>query len=306
MGKILLFYKYIDIEKPQEIAVWQRELCQSLNLKGRILIAHEGINGTLGGCVESINGYKQAMLEHHLFADIDIKESSGNACHFPRLKVQVKKEIVRLNFDGPEASYKNGGIHVSPEQAHRFMQEQSEDFVFLDGRNNYESAIGTFAKAITPNINNFREFPSYVDAHLEQFKDKQVLMFCTGGIRCERASAYLKSKGVAKEVYQITGGIHRYIEKFPDGFFKGKNYVFDGRIAIKVTSHTLATCYSCAGSYDDYSNCINAECNKQIIVCQACSIDYHNTCSESCAALVKEQKVTIRTKPTRTPDNFDN
>jgi predicted sulfurtransferase len=294
MGKILLFYKYVDINNPNLMADWQRELCQQLHLKGRIFIAQEGINATVGGSEANIGTYLKAMSEHPLFHDIDYKESPGSEDYFPRLQVTVKKEIVRLGLDSELINAKNGGKHLTPEQAHQLIAQKPENLVILDGRNNYESRIGTFQDAITPDIDTFKEFPEYIDNNLEQFKDKQVLMFCTGGIRCERASAYLKSKQVTQEVYQISGGIHRYIEQFPDGYFRGKNYVFDGRIAVKVNDDILANCFVCNKTYDEYTNCINAECNKQIIVCDSCVVDYHNTCSAICLELVKAGKVKIR------------
>ena len=125
---------------------------------------------------------------------------------------------------------KNGGKHLTPEETHNLIAQKPNDLVILDARNDYEWRIGAFEGAIKPDIEHFRQFPKFVDDNLEQFKDKQVLMYCTGGIRCERASTYLKEKGVAKNVYQILGGIHRYAEQYPDGFFRGKNYVFDDRI----------------------------------------------------------------------------
>lgn len=294
MEKIILFYKYIDIINPQGIVNWQKQLCQELGLKGRVWIASEGVNGTLGGLEENIEKYKQAMEAHDLFGQIDFKESSASSNYFPKLKIKLKKEIVRLEIDPNILKASNGGKHLTPEEVHNLISKTPEDLVLLDARNNYESAIGTFENAITCNTNNFREFPKFVDDNLEQFKDKEVLMFCTGGIRCERASAYLKLKDVAKEVYQINGGIHRYVEKYPDGYFRGKNYVFDGRIAVKVTDDILATCVHCKKSFDNYTNCINAECNKQIIVCDNCIDQYHNTCSQICLGKVNAKSVNIR------------
>ncbi len=124
-------------------------------------------------------------------------------------------------------------------------------------------------------------------------------MFCTGGIRCERASAYVKKAGVAKKVYHIKGGIHRYVEEFPNGFFRGKNYVFDARISIKANDDILATCDFCPTPYDTFSNCINAECNKQIIICPDCEPKVHNTCSTTCSELVLAGKVNIRKTPNK-------
>lgn len=299
MSKIILYYKYVRINEPEAMVNWQRELCQALNLKGRILIAKEGINGTLGGTNEAIELYKKAMLNHSLFNDIDFKESHGSDKHFPKLQVKIKSEIVKLGIDPELIKAEDGGIHLTPEEVHELITKNldKDDFVLLDTRNDYESNIGTFVNAITCNTKTFREFPAYIDQHLNTFKDKKVIMFCTGGVRCERASAYLKSKNVAQEIYQIKGGIHRYVEAYPDGFFRGKNYVFDGRIAMQVTNDVLAQCEHCHIIYDEYTNCFNAECNRQIIVCPTCIEIYHNTCSETCKDLVQNLKVNIRKKP---------
>ena len=162
MSKIILYYKYITIPNPEAIVNWQRELCQNLSLKGRILIANEGINGTLGGSEESINQYKLATANHSLFSDIDFKESFGSAEHFPKLKVILKKEIVKLGLDPEIIKAENGGIHLTPKQVHEMIQSNrsSKDFVLLDTRNDYESRIGTFINAIIPNTKTFREIPA--------------------------------------------------------------------------------------------------------------------------------------------------
>jgi predicted sulfurtransferase len=297
MGKILLFYKYIDIKDPHKVMAEQRKLCESLGLKGRILLAGEGINGTLGGTTSSVELYKDYMNQHALFSAIDFKEGQGAADYFPRLQIKVKKEIVHLGLNPEEITAHNAGTYITPQEAHALLAKKPENLVLLDTRNDYESRVGTFEGALIPNTKTFREFPAYIESNLEKFKDKQVLMFCTGGIRCERASAYLKLKKVAKEVYHIKGGIHRYVEQFPNGFFKGKNYVFDGRVTTHVTNDVLTECDHCKAPYDEYTNCINAECNRQIIVCPSCTHLYHNTCSSECKELVAQRKVKVRTIP---------
>jgi predicted sulfurtransferase len=297
MGKILLFYKYIDISDPAALVNEQRAFCESLGLKGRILIAKEGINGTIGGTQEATTAYSNALKSHTLFHDIDIKESDGSADYFPRLQVTHKKTIVNFGVDPDKISAKDAGIALSPEEAHSLLQTKPNDLVIFDARNNYESKVGSFTGALHPDIDHFRELPQYFDEHLDLFKNKKVLMFCTGGIRCERATAYLKLKNVAAQVYHIRGGIHRYIEQYPEGFFRGKNYVFDGRVSQQITADVLAQCEECKQPYDEYSNCINAECNKQIIVCPECVTVHHNTCSPYCMKLVDEAKVNIRTLP---------
>jgi predicted sulfurtransferase len=294
MEKILLFYKYVPIEYPKQILNWQKKLCAELGLRGRIILAHEGVNGTVAGALEATDRYKQAMLEHPLFAGMDIKESPGYTSDFPRMRIVIKNEIVNLGLDPQVIKPENGGRHLTPQQAHDLMDKKPDDLVILDGRNNYESRIGIFEGAVKPNIDNFRDFPAYIDNHADTFKDKTVLMYCTGGIRCERASAYLKSKGVTKEVLQIEGGIHRYIEQYPNGHFKGKNYVFDARVAVKVTDDILGTCDMCDVPFDDYTNCINAMCNKQILSCPSCLAQLKNTCSERCAELVRSGRVVVR------------
>lgn len=294
MNKIILFYKYISIEYPKQVMKWQQEICKNLGFKGRILISHEGINGTLGGSIENIEQYKALMDSHELFSNIDFKESDGGPECFPRLSVKVRNEAVSLGIPYDQLTPRNAGQHLTAQETHELLTEKPEDLVVLDARNNYEWAIGKFEGALTPDIENFRDLPQYLDENLEQFKDKQVLMYCTGGIRCERASAYLNEKNVAKKVYQIQGGIHRYTEEYPDGFFRGKNYVFDGRIAVKINDDILGSCAICNKACDDYYNCLNALCNKHFICCNECIEKLNKTCSETCKALIAENKVQQR------------
>lgn len=286
MYTIILFYKYITIPRSKEILNWQMALCQKLGLKGRIILATEGINGTLGGTPAAIDTYKNAMMAHTLFADIDFKESDAKAIPFARLRVVIKNEIVNLGIDPLLLPASQTGIHVEPHEAHAMIAQKNDNLVIIDCRNQIESAIGMIEGAIRPAVNNFRDFPAYIDKNLDLIKNKQVLMYCTGGVRCERASAYIKSKGVTQEVFHIKGGIHRYVEALPDGFFKGKNYVFDGRIAVKVTDDILGNCFICQAPYDIYTNCLRAMCNRHFICCPACLDTYKNTCSSKCADLV--------------------
>jgi len=279
---ILLFYKYIWIEYPLQIQKWQRRLSVSLGLTGRIIIAQEGINGTVGGTDTAIYQYTEAVSQHPLFSAIDFKKSVGSAADFPKLSVVIKKEIVHLNIDPATLPASEGGTHISPEQAHQLLQERSNDFVVLDARNAYESRIGAFTGAITPDIQNFREFPQYVDAHIDTFRGKRVLLYCTGGVRCERASAYLKRTGAAAEVMQLTGGIHMYAEQYPDGFFRGKNYVFDERIAIPVNEDVIGRCEYCHIPYDTYRSCVRSSCNKQLIICPPCLAQQGGVCTTVC------------------------
>lgn len=295
MGLILLFYKYCELSDLEELQAWQRQLCTSLNLKGRILLAVEGINGTVGGEEFAISAYIATMQAHPLFSDIDFKMSEGDASDFPSLYVSIKKEIVALGIDPKNLSYEKQGTALPPHEAHQMLVNKDENTVVLDCRNDYETRIGTFKDAIRPPVARFRDFPKYIDDNLHFFKNKKVIMGCTGGVRCVRGSAYLKQKGI-EEVYHIEGGIHRYVEAYPDGEFRGKNYVFDERGALKVNDDVLTTCDHCATPFDNYTCCVNAECNKQIIICPACDERFLRTCSEKCRALVAEKKVNLRKK----------
>ncbi len=299
MGTILLYYKYVTISEPEATAKWQARLCKKLGLTGRIIIAKEGINGTVGGSYEATQNYIAAMEEHFLFGEIDFKTAPGDENYFPRMRVVVKDEIVRMGVDTETVTVKDTGIHLTPAQTHELLNNAPENLVILDTRNNYESRVGTFRGSITPDIENFRDFPAYIDENLEKFKDKKVLMHCTGGVRCERATAYLKQKGVAEEIYQIAGGIHRYVEQFPDGHFRGSNYVFDGRITERINSDILSHCDLCKVPCDFYTNCINAQCNAQFLACEPCKEKYAQACSVECKELIEVGKTTVRKKPLR-------
>lgn len=282
MGKVLLFYKYVTIEYPKRILKWQQKICADLGLMGRILIAHEGINGTLGGRTEDIDRYVAIVQTNPLFADVDFKTSPGNETCFPRLQVVVRDEAVHFGVDPEKCTAQNGGQHLSPQQTHELIKQGEKDLMIFDARNVHEWRIGKFQNAITPDIKTFRDLPEYIDTNLDQFKDKQVLMYCTGGVRCERATTYLKQKGVAKKVYQIEGGIHRYVEQYPDGFFRGKNYVFDSRVGVRVNDDVISSCDVCAKACDDYMNCESVNCNKHFICCASCWKALEATCSPAC------------------------
>jgi len=294
--QILLYYKYVTIDNPETVKIEQQVLCKRLKLTGRIIIATEGINGTVCGSPEETEAYIACMRQNSLFTDVDFKTSTVNGAHeyFPKLQIVVRPEIVHTGLDKEKYAAQFGGKHLTPDQAHALLEQKPEDLVVLDGRNDYEARVGKFVDAVIPPIDTCRDFPTYVDQNIEQFKDKQVLMYCTGGVRCERLSSYLKEKGIAKEVYQIEGGIHRYVEKYPDGFFRGKNYVFDARVTAHVNDDVLSLCDLCNGSSDDYTNCKNALCNKQYISCPSCTEKFNNCCSQECHELLAEGKVPAR------------
>ena len=225
---VILFYKYVPIADPNEFAAAQRALCSSLGLKGRVLIASEGINGTLAGPAEAVNQYVATLKSDTRFADVDFKVSAGDTATFPKLVVKVRREIVTLNAGEIVPDQNN---QLSAAEWKRKMEEEP-DTVLLDIRNRFEWEAGKFENAITCEIENFRDLPGYV-TQLEPLKDKTVLMYCTGGIRCEKASALLRSKGF-KNVFQLHGGILTYQEEFGNEHWQGECFVFDQRMTVRV------------------------------------------------------------------------
>ncbi|XP_021235662.1 thiosulfate sulfurtransferase/rhodanese-like domain-containing protein 2 [Numida meleagris] len=301
VGEVLLYYCYCEVKDPEKLCAWQKALCQHLHLTGKVRVASEGINGTVGGSKVATNLYIEVMLAQPLFKDIlcrdDFKSSAGGAHCFPDLRVGVFKEIVPLGIDPKEVSYKETGIHLTPQEFHRevehFLSQSSQgqsDTILLDCRNFYESKIGHFQGCLAPDIRKFSYFPSYVDENLTLFKNKRVLMYCTGGIRCERGSAYLRSKAVCKEVYQLKGGIHKYLEEFPDGFYRGKLFVFDDRYAISSNEDVISACRYCGTLWDQYKLCSSQHCRQLVLTCLSCRKKGLTACCPVCQE--KELQVT--------------
>lgn len=279
MEKIILYYKFVRIADPETVKLWQRELCEHLSLRGRIIISKEGINGTLGGDFKALKRYKRAMNEHSLFKNIHYKWSEGGSGDFPKLSVKVRNETVTLGL--PEITPETAGKRLKPAEFHE-MVHNDPDVVLLDARNSYESAIGKFKGAVTPDIHNFRDLPGKTKEY-EALKDKKVVTYCTGGIRCETFSALLKQEGF-KDVYQLDGGIVSYGEQYgDDGLWEGKCFVFDRRLSIAFsdTSKDIGECVHCQDKTSNYINCANKACNRLILVCKNCQ-EQTTTCSNKC------------------------
>ncbi|CAN9493203.1 unnamed protein product [Ophioblennius macclurei] len=289
-GKVLLYYHYCQVDHPGVICAWQKALCEKLHLSGKIRVATEGINGTVGGTNVATDVYIEAMRSHPLFRmeKDDFKRSDGGAECFPDLKVGVYKEIVPMGVDPDVLSYQQAGLHLEPEEFHREVEAllaegvARDDTILLDCRNFYESKIGQFTQCLAPDIRKFSYFPDYVDQNLELFRDKKVLMYCTGGIRCERGSAYLRSKDVCKEVYQLKGGIHKYLERFPEGFYRGKLFVFDERYAISSNTDVIADCSYCGSPWDRYQLCSTRSCCQLVLSCPSCRRVGRTACCPMC------------------------
>jgi UPF0176 protein len=254
---VILFYKYVTITDPPSFAAEQRALCHGLGLKGRILIAGEGINGTLAGTREGVDQYVATLRADERFADMEIKGSVGNAQTFPKLVIKVRPEIVTLGAGPLVPDLHN---HLSPEEWKRTLEEEP-DVVVLDVRNRYESIAGKFENAIACDIEHFRELPAYVD-RLAEFKDRKVLMYCTGGIRCEKASALFRSKGFTN-VFQLHGGIAKYQEQFGNDHWLGECFVFDQRMTVRVDDGLvpIGKCAHTGAPTSRFVNCLHDPCH---------------------------------------------
>ncbi len=255
---VILFYKYVSISVPADFAAAQRELCAGLGLQGRVLIAAEGINGTLAGPAAAMQKYVAALRADARFADIEIKTSEGDAQTFPKLVVKVRPEIVTLGAGIPlEPGLHN---HLSPAEWKRTLEEES-DVVVLDVRNRYESAAGRFANAVACDIEHFRELPGYVD-QLAGLRDRKVLMYCTGGIRCEKASALFRSRGFTN-VFQLHGGIVTYQEQFGNEHWLGECFVFDQRMTVRKDEALvpIGRCAHTGRSTSRFVNCLHDPCH---------------------------------------------
>jgi len=283
--KILLYYVFTPLADPDAIRLWQRDLCESLGLRGRILISKHGLNGTVGGELGALKRYVRKTRDYPAFTGIDVKwsegtglDETGQSLDFPRLVVKVRDEIV--SFGAPdelrvdEAGVVGGGERLAPEQLHELVAERGDDVVFFDGRNAFEAEIGRFRGAVVPQVQNTREFVAELDSgRYDHLKNKPVVTYCTGGIRCEVLSGLMKARGF-NEVYQLDGGIVRYGEAFgDDGLWDGSLYVFDQRMSVDFSDHaaTLGRCVACDKPTKHMRNCRDLSCRQQLVVCPECA-----------------------------------
>ncbi len=311
MYQILLYYKYTKLENPEQVKLDQVAKCKELNLKGRILIAEEGINGTLEGLAKDTEKYIEWMNSQGSFKDIHWKKSAGTGAAFPKLKVKVRKEIVS-SFLGREEENKDNeevikddynlkdldpnkltGKYLTPAELHD-MIHSGKEFYFVDMRNDYEMEVGRFVDSdeetelrhekldnspkkyhsILAPFENFRDLPRVLPK-LESLKDKTIVTVCTGGVRCEKASGFLVQNGF-KDVYQIYGGIVSYMAKYPNEDFLGQLYVFDNRIVMGFNLDDpsrviVGKCNGCGKPTEHYGNCAIKTCNKHMLICEECS-----------------------------------
>jgi len=277
--KFVYLPQYREIQRPLQAQMVENEV------KGTLLLAEEGVNGTISGSRSGIDAVLAWMETIQEFSGIAVKESLTNQLPFKRSKVKLKKEIVTMGVAGIDPK-QSVGTYVTPQQWNELISDP--DVLLVDTRNQYEVAVGTFANAVNPKTTNFREFPEYVSQHLDPSVHKKVAMYCTGGIRCEKSTAYLKKQGF-EEVYHLQGGILKYLEEIPEevSLWQGECFVFDERVTVnhQLEKGSYDQCHACRLPLSEEDKL--SEYYQQGISCSAC---YHKRSDEDRARYREREK----------------
>lgn len=294
------FYKYAQIGNPQIFRNHLFLAWQELDVLGRIYVAHEGINAQLSVPAKKFEAFKEHLDSITFLKNVRLNIAiEQDNMSFLKLKVKVRKKIVADGLNDATFDVTNKGQHVDAETFNKLIEDP--DTILVDMRNHYESEIGHFKNAITPDVDTFRDSLDIIEKQLEDHKeDKKLVMYCTGGIRCEKASAYYKHKGF-KQVYQLEGGIIEYTRQVKskqlENKFRGKNFVFDHRRGERITEDVIAQCHQCGEPCDTHVNCANEACHLLFIQCDSCAAKMDQCCSEACQeinALPYEEQKRLR------------
>ncbi len=280
----LSFYKYHQIKDPQAFRDQLYSSFDALGVLGRIYIASEGINGQLSVLTKNLEAFQQALYAIPFLDGVRLNiaiDDDGKS--FFKLQIKVRKKIVADGLDDASFDVTKRGKHLDAESVNALIDQ--EDTIVVDMRNHYESEVGHFEKAIRPDVATFREALPLVEDMLQEDKEKPIVMYCTGGIRCEKASAYYLHRGF-KKVFMIDGGIIEYTrqcaEKNLPNKFIGKNFVFDERLGERISADVIAHCHQCGAPCDTHTNCANDACHLLFIQCPSCAQTYAGCCSSDC------------------------
>ncbi len=293
MYQVISFYQYATVADPEQLRDQIRIYCKKNNILGRILLGKEGLNGAVCGDLPDIQHFKTFLQENPLFANLTFREQQAEENAYHKLVVKVRQEICAFGAEVNVA--KSKGLHLTPQQLQEWY-DQDEDFVIVDARNDYEFEVGRFKKALSLSIQNFREFPQAALKQLGPVKEKKIVLYCTGGIRCEKASAYLKEQGFP-QVYQIEGGIINYVNQFSNAYWEGGLFVFDDRL-VSDLGQAISSCSFCEKDCEQYLNCHNLDCDKLFIACEGCQKNMNKNCSEDCKNALRQRKIRS-TKPAK-------
>jgi len=279
------FYQYANIGNPQVLRDHLFISWDALDVLGRIYVATEGINAQLSVAAPKFNTFKKHLDSISFLKDIRLNVArEQDNMSFLKLKVKVRKKIVADGLDDNTFDVTNKGIHVDAKAFNQLIEDPST--ILVDMRNHYESEIGHFKNAITPDVDTFRDSLDIIEEDLKDHKeDKKLVMYCTGGIRCEKASAYYKHRGF-QQVYQLEGGIIEYARQVEseglENKFKGKNFVFDHRRGERISDEIISNCHQCGKSCDVHENCANEACHLLFLQCEECKTEMDNCCSDAC------------------------
>lgn len=297
--KTISFYRYVIIDDPLCLRDELYKEWSDLNVFGRIYLAKEGVNAQMSIPEENWEAFVEQLNKHKIFEKMPFKiavEDDGKS--FYKLMVKVRKKIVGDGLDDGTFDVTNVGKHLSAEEFNQAMEQ--EGTIVVDMRNHYESEVGHFEGAVCPEADTFREELPMVEDMLQDKKDNKLLLYCTGGIRCEKASAYFKSKGF-NDVNQLHGGIIDYVRQIKENKlenkFKGKNFVFDERLGERITEEIISECHQCGKPCDTHTNCANDDCHLLFIQCEECKEKYNGCCTPNCqeiAALPIEEQRKMR------------
>lgn len=281
----LLYYAFVTIDDPSALVRAQEILCRDLGLRGRILVAPEGLNGTVSGTQEACEEYMRVVHTDPRFTSMQFKVDVVDDHVFRKLFVRLKQEIVTFRSETPLDPSQKTGKHLSPKEFYERLSDPN--VVVVDGRADYEYDIGHFDRAMRPDIATFRDFPEWIAKNLADAKDKTILTYCTGGVRCEKLTAYLLAEGY-QDVYQLDGGIVTY-GKDPEvqgALWKGRCYVFDERVAVDINPDpnrvVVGRCVHCNEPTEEYVNCANHDCHEQHLSCPYCQVEFDQSCSVAC------------------------
>ena len=277
------FYRYCAIDNPEGLRNQLYQDLSDLKILGRVYVAEEGINAQISVPDHKWNSFKDYINTSSILKGIKLKKAVQEGLSFLKLTIKVKEEIVAYNLPKDTYDMNKVGKHLSAQEFNASIDQK--DAIVVDIRNYYESEVGKFEGAITPDVDRSKELLPEVAQLLADKKDKKLHLYCTGGIRCEKASSYLLKQGF-KEVYQLDGGIVQYAhdikkENLPSKFI-GKNFVFDNRLGEKVTNHIIGKCHQCEHKADSHTNCANDACHILFIQCDNCKTTYNGCCSEDC------------------------
>jgi len=286
----LSFYKYAKIGNT---TIFRNHLFiawDQMDVLGRIYVANEGINAQLSVPAKRFHEFKVFLDEISFLKDVRLNIAIEHALKsFLKLKVKIRHKIVADGLNDDTFDVTNKGVHLNAEAFNELIEDP--DTILVDMRNHYESEIGHFKGAITPDVDTFRDSLDIIEEDLRDYKeDKKLVMYCTGGIRCEKASAYYKHKGF-KKVYQLEGGIIEYARQVEnkglENKFIGKNFVFDHRRGERITEDVIAQCHQCGAACDTHINCDNEACHLLFIQCESCAEKMQNCCSEECKEIIQ-------------------